>query len=109
MEGSLNNEYEISTDKTKLDVALIHGYLSNESYWAKNISFALIQKCIEGSFCFGLYTRQHQALPAGRQVGFARVITDFATFGYLADVFIVQAYRGRGLSKLLMENIMNHP
>ncbi len=81
---------------------MIHRYLCHESYWAKNIPVAVVEKSIEGSFCFGVY---HQ----GRQVGFARVITDHATFAYLADVFIVQEYRGKGLSKWLMETIMNNP
>ncbi|HMU11272.1 MAG TPA: GNAT family N-acetyltransferase [Ferruginibacter sp.] len=92
----------ISTDKTKLDVTLIHHYLCTESYWAKNIPIALVEKSIAGSFCFGIY--HHDA-----QVGFARVITDHATFAYLADVFVLENYRGKGLSKWLMETIMSHP
>ncbi len=92
----------ISTDKTKLDVALIHHYLCMESYWAKNIPIALVEKSIAGSFCFGIY--HHDA-----QVGFARVITDHATFAYLADVFVLESYRGKGLSKWLMETIIGHP
>lgn len=92
----------ISTDKTKLDVTLIHHYLCNESYWAKNIPRQIVEKSIEGSFCFGIY--HHDA-----QVGFARVITDHATFAYLADVFVLENYRGKGLSKWLMETIINHP
>lgn len=92
----------ISTDKTKLDVALIHHYLCMESYWAKNIPIALVEKSIAGSFCFGIY---HQEA----QVGFARVITDHATFAYLADVFVLESYRGKGLSKWLMETIIGHP
>jgi GNAT superfamily N-acetyltransferase len=73
--------------------------LSKESYWAKNIPIELVKTSIEGSFCFGVY---HQ----GKQIGFARVITDYATFGYLADVFIDKNYRGKGLSKELMKFIM---
>lgn len=92
----------ISTDKTKLDVALIHQYLCTESYWAKNIPIAVVEKSIAGSFCFGIY---HHAA----QVGFARVITDHATFAYLADVFVLERYRGKGLSKWLMETIIGHP
>ncbi len=99
---AVKDGFEISTDKSKLNITLIHQYLSVESYWAKNIPLALVQKSIEGSFCFGLYFQE-------QQIGFARVITDFAVFGYLADVFILPAYRGRGLSKWLMETIMNHP
>lgn len=92
----------ISTDKGKIDVALVHRYLSEESYWAKNIPLAVAQKSIENSVCFGIYEGE-------KQVGFARVITDKATFGYLADVFVVESHRGRGLSKWLMECILEHP
>jgi len=94
--------YEISTDKTRLNLALIHQYLSTASYWAKDIPLELVQISIDGSFCFGLYSNK-------QQIGFARVITDFATFGYLADVFILPEQQGKGLSKLLMEHIMGHP
>jgi GNAT superfamily N-acetyltransferase len=94
--------YTISTDKSKLDIAVIHNYLSKESYWAKNIPVATVMKSIEGSYCFGVYE-------AGKQIGFARVITDCATFGWIADVFILEAFRGRGLSKWLMETIMACP
>jgi GNAT superfamily N-acetyltransferase len=96
------NEFIISTNKTKLDIVLVHNYLCNESYWAKNIPIDIVKKSIEGSVCFGLYH-------PGEQIGFARVVTDHATFGYLADVFIIEKYRGKGLSKWLMETIMNHP
>ncbi len=92
----------ISTDKTKLDVTLIHHYLCHESYWAKNIPVALVEKSIAGSFCFGIYYQD-------AQIGFARVITDHATFAYLADVFVLESYRGKGLSKWLMETITGHP
>ena len=93
------DNYIISTDRGKLDVNYIHYFLSEESYWAKNIPIELVNTSIEGSFCFGVY---HQ----GKQIGFARVITDYATFGYLADVFIDKNYRGKGLSKELMKFIM---
>jgi len=99
---TIKGDFIISTDKTKLDVVLIHRYLCAESYWAKNIPMQIVEKSIEGSLCFGIY---HNT----KQVGFARVITDQATFGYLADVFVIEEYRGRGLSKWLMEVIMNHP
>ncbi|MFZ1453020.1 MAG: GNAT family N-acetyltransferase [Ferruginibacter sp.] len=99
--------------KSKPDVDIIHNYLCNESYWAKNIPVELVKKSIDGSCCFGLYVKENPVLnqtpTAGRQVGFARVISDCATFGYLADVFILDAYRGKGLSKWLMETIMNCP
>ncbi|MBL0182198.1 MAG: GNAT family N-acetyltransferase [Chitinophagaceae bacterium] len=99
---TIKGDFIISTDKTKLDVVLIHRYLCTESYWAKNIPMPIVEKSIEGSLCFGIYHKDKQA-------GFARVITDHATFAYLADVFVVEKYRGRGLSKWLMEVIMNHP
>lgn len=103
---TFQGEYIISTDKSKLDVDVIHNYLCNESYWAKNIPVELVQKSIDGSCCFGLFAKENPAL---KQIGFARVISDCATFGYLADVFILEAYRGKGLSKWLMETIMNYP
>jgi GNAT superfamily N-acetyltransferase len=88
-----------SSDKKKLDVNYIHHYLGEESYWAKNIPREIVQKSIDGSLCFGVYYQE-------KQIGFARVITDYATFGYLADVFIDKHYRGKGLSKELMKFIM---
>ena len=93
------DNYIISNDRAKLDVNYIHYFLSKESYWAKNIPIELVKTSIEGSLCFGVY---HQ----DKQIGFARVITDYATFGYLADVFIDKNYRGKGLSKELMKFIM---
>ncbi len=101
---AVKNNFIISTDKTKLDIAVMYNYLSNESYWAKNIPLAMVQKSIENSFCFGVYIKQTPNI----QIGFARVITDHATFGYLADVFILKEYRGIGLSKWLMQEIMQH-
>lgn len=92
-------EYLFSTDKSKLQLQYIHHYLSEESYWAKNIPIEIVKKSIEGSLCFAIY---HD----NKQIGFARVITDYATFGYLADVFIDEHYRGKGLSKELMTFIM---
>jgi GNAT superfamily N-acetyltransferase len=93
-------EYLISTDKAKLQVDYIHAYLSKESYWAKNIPLEIVQQSIEGSFCFGIYKNE-------RQVGFARVITDYATYGYMADVFVDKKHRGLGLSKELMKFILS--
>ena len=92
-------DYLLSTDKAKLQINYIHNYLSVESYWAKNIPIEIVKKSIEGSLCFGVYLNE-------QQIGFARVITDNATFGYLADVFIDKDYRGKGLSKELMTFIM---
>jgi len=93
--------YSISTAKEKLDIPFIHAFLFR-SYWAENIPFETVLKSIEGAVCFGLYE-------GNKQIGFARVITDLATFGYLADVFIDENYRGRGLSKWLVEIIMDYP
>jgi N-acetylglutamate synthase-like GNAT family acetyltransferase len=94
------DNYSISTDKTKLDIKTIHEFLSH-SYWAENIPVDTVQRSIEGSLCFGVFDGE-------KQIGFARMITDKATFAYLADVFIIDAYRGRGLSKWLMEVIMTY-
>ena len=91
----------ISTEKEKLDIDLIHSFL-NRTYWAEGISKEIIGRSIEGSLCFGVFENE-------KQVGFARMITDKATFAYLADVFIIEEYRGRGLSKWLMEVIMSDP
>ncbi len=102
------DNFSISTDKLKLDLSVIHNFLSH-SYWSENIPFETMQKSIEGSMCFGVYDNGNQALPVGRQIGFARMVTDNATFGYLADVFIIEEYRGMGLSKWLMEFILSHP
>ncbi|WP_374165180.1 GNAT family N-acetyltransferase [Arcticibacter sp. MXS-1] len=92
----------ISTDPALLDIQVIYHFLSNNSYWAKNIPMDVVERAIENSLCFGVYDGDDQ-------VGFARVITDHATFAYLADVFIVPAYRGRGLSKKMVSAILEHP
>ena len=96
------DEYMISTDISKLDLQCIHQFLSEESYWAKDITPELVKRSVEYSLNFGLYHSSHQ-------IGFARVITDRTTFAYLADVFIIAAYRGRGLSKMLIGTIHTHP
>lgn len=98
----MNSDYSISTDKARLDIPLIHQYLSQQSYWAENIPLSLVEQSIEHSLCFGVYLGE-------QQIGFARVITDLATFGYLADVFILPEHRGRGLSKQLMASIIDYP
>jgi GNAT superfamily N-acetyltransferase len=95
------DEFTITTDKSKMDIAVIHQFIS-QTYWAKGIPVATMQKAIEGSLCFGVFHGE-------RQVGFARVVTDKATFAYLADVFIIEEYRGKGLSKWLMEIIIGQP
>ena len=98
---SIKGEYTISTDNEKLDIAFIHNYLS-ASYWAAQIPLATVSKAIEGSLCFGVYH-------GDKQVGFARMVTDKATFAYLADVFIDETHRGLGLSKWLVATILAHP
>lgn len=95
------DEFSITTDKALINVPFVHAFLGR-SYWAQNIPLETVQKSIEGSLCFCL-------LHKNEQIGFARVITDGATFGYLADVFVDEAWRGRGLSKWLMECILAHP
>ena len=95
------NEFTISTDKSRLQIDVIHNYLVT-SYWAANVPRAIVERSIEHSVCFGVYK-------GSDQIGFARVITDQATFGYLADVFILETYRGRGLSKWLMRIILDYP
>ena len=91
----------ISSSKPLLQLTVIHDFLK-KSYWAKDIPIEIVKRSIENSLCFGVYED-------GKQVGFARVISDYATFAYLADVFILEEYRGRGLSKQLMDAIMAHP
>lgn len=104
----IKNNFIISTDKNKLDVTYIHNYLCNESYWAKNIPSAIVKKSIDGSLCFGLYKTDGDKNIFDRQIGFARVVTDYATFGYLADVFVDEKFRNQGLAKWMMEEIMKH-
>jgi len=95
-------QLHISTDPAALDVTLIHQFLSEQSAWALGISRATVERAIANSLCFGAYLE-------GRQVGFARVTTDRATFAYLADVFVVEAERGKGVSKALMAAVLAHP
>jgi len=96
------NIYHISTDKELLDIPMIHQYLSKESYWSKGIPQEVVRRSIENSLCFGVYMGK-------QQVGFARIISDFATYAYLADVFILPEHRGKGLSKKLVETIVEYP
>jgi len=93
-------DYQFSTDKRRLDIAVVHACLT-QSYWSPGIPRQTVERAIDGSLCFGVY---HQSA----QIGFARVITDKATFAYLADVFILEPHRGQGLSKRLMELILAH-
>ena len=95
-------EYSISTDPARIDLDVVYEFLTN-CYWAKGIPRDVVARSIEHSLCFGIYHG------SGEQVGFARVISDFATIAYLGDVFVLEAHRGQGLSKWLMECIMQHP
>ena len=95
--------YTISDDPAQLDLDAVHRYLSEESYWAQGLSRATLERSVAGSLCFGVYDG------SGAQVGFARVVTDRATFAWLADVFVLSAHRGRGLSKRLMAAVLAHP
>ncbi|MET3499450.1 GNAT superfamily N-acetyltransferase [Mucilaginibacter rubeus] len=94
--------FMISTDKNLLNVDGIYDYLNNESYWAKGIPRQKLARAIENSMCFGIYLKNEQ-------VGFARVVSDNATFAYICDVFILPGYRGIGLSKWLVQTIVKHP
>ena len=94
--------YTISTDKQKLDLSCIHEFLSRDSYWAKGRPLETVRRSIENSLAFGVYE-------GDRQIGFARVVTDYATFAWLADVFILRPWRGKGLSKWLVSTILDHP
>jgi GNAT superfamily N-acetyltransferase len=95
-------EYTISTDRDRLDLDRIHRFLANEAYWSPGVARDVVERSIENSLCFGVYD-------GDEQVGFARVVTDGATFGWLADVFIVSGHRGRGLGKRLVAEILEHP
>ena len=94
--------FEGSDDPCRLDLAPIHRFISRESYWAEGISESLLARAIAHSLCFGLYQ-------GARQVGFARVVTDRATFGYLCDVFVDREHRGTGLGKWLVACVLEHP
>ena len=93
---------EITTDRSRLDIAYIHRYLSEECYWSIGRSRAVVEKSIANSLCFGVYDGE-------RQMGFARVVTDYATFAWLCDVFVDAAYRGQGIGKWLVETVVAHP
>jgi ribosomal protein S18 acetylase RimI-like enzyme len=94
-------DIEISTDPARIDVDVVHGYLST-SYWAQGRPRATVQRSIQHSLCFGAYH-------SGRQVGFGRVITDYAVFGYVADIFVLPEFQGRGIGKAIVRSMMEHP
>lgn len=97
------NGYTVTTDKSRIDIPQIWDYLSNHSYWSKGCSLHTVQKSIENSLCFTVYDRDNN------QVGFARVVTDYVTFGWIMDVFILPPHQGKGLGKMLMREIMSYP
>jgi GNAT superfamily N-acetyltransferase/uncharacterized damage-inducible protein DinB len=101
-EVARDGDFTVSTDPSRLDVPLIHEWLSTRSYWAESRPLDVVRRSLENSLCFGLYDR-------GRQVGFVRVVTDRATFAWLCDVFVLEGYRGRGLAKWLVGLVMAHP
>src|SRR5262245_16572910 len=94
-------EFTISTDRDRLDLNAVHSYLV-QSYWAEGIPLEILRKAVAESHCYGLYRE-------AEQIGFARVVTDRATFAYLCDVYVLEAFRGRGLGKWLMQVVMEHP
>ncbi len=94
--------FVINTDKSRLDVAAIHHFLSTQAYWALNRPIEMVKKTVENSICFGVYD-------GDKQIGFARVVTDYATFAWLCDVFIIPEYRGLGLGKWLVESVVAYP
>lgn len=98
----LKKGFTISNDKDLLDIDTIYQYLDQRSYWGKGIPLDRLKKAIANSLCFGIYHND-------KQVGFARVISDMATFAYICDVFVLEDYRGHGLSKWLMQTIKTHP
>ena len=97
----MDAEFEVSTDPARLDIGPIHGYLQT-AYWASGRRRGVVERSIRNSLCFGVYRE-------GRQVAFARVVSDRAVFAYLMDVFVVPACRGRGISKALMQSVLGHP
>lgn len=97
------NTYTVSTDKSRLDLPMIEDFLANRAYWAKGRPAHIIHRSIENSLCFGVYDTD------GKQLAFGRVVTDFAVFAWVLDVFVLEEYRGKGLSKLLMQEMLAHP
>lgn len=100
-ESFMENGFKISTDKNKLDVAAIHDYLCNRSYWGQGRTIEAVRKSIKNSLCFGVYDKDNQF------VGFARVVTDYTVFAYLLDLFILESHRKLGLGKSLVNHIVN--
>ncbi len=95
------DRFRISTNKDELDIPLIHRFLSEESYWKKGVSLDIVRKSLAHSMCFGGFIGQSQ-------IAFGRVITDYADFGYMRDVFVVTEHRGKGYGKLIVQEILSH-
>jgi GNAT superfamily N-acetyltransferase len=98
-----HGEYLISDDPARIDVDAVHGYLSKESYWAQDVSREVVERSLHHSLCLGIYAA------AGAQVGLVRVVTDYATFAWLCDVYVLEAHRGHGLSKAAVRAAVEHP
>lgn len=98
----MTEPYHLSFNRADMQIAAIHCFLT-QSYWAKNISFAIVERAVEGSLCIGAFC------PEGDQVGFSRVITDRATFAYLADVYVLESHRGHGLARRMVTALHDHP
>ena len=98
-----HGDYLLSDDPARLNLDVVHDYLSRQSYWAVGIPRDYVETSLKNSLCLGVYT------PAGEQVGLARVITDYATYGWICDVFVLDAHRGHGLGKALVQAIVSHP
>ncbi len=95
-------DYTISTDNSRLDLRVIHDFISNQSYWGQGRAIEVVERALNNSFNFGVYHNN-------QLIGFARVVTDYATFAWVADVFVLTDHRGRGISKWLMDVILSHP
>lgn len=102
MAHRVSAEIRISIDRNDVDLDVVHTFLSQEAYWSKNIPRAVVEKSIGNSYCFSAFFEE-------KQVGFARVVSDAATFAYLADVFVLPEFRGQGISKILMQSVQAHP
>ena len=98
-----HGSYLITDDSSRLDATMVHRYLSEESYWARGISLEIVQRSLQNSLCLGVYSEN------GHQVGLARVVTDYATYAWLCDVFVLSDHRGGGLGKALVTAVIGHP
>ena len=97
-----HGKFLIRTNREKMNIDFIHDYLCYQSYWANGCSLEVVEKSIRNSLCFGLFDGE-------RQIGFARVVTDYTTFAWLCDVFIAESYQDQGLGKWLIESVVSHP